>query len=96
MLYKPTRDRIIVKPNKPDKPEGKIILMDGEIPSEGVIVAIGPGRKDKHGKLIPMKLRVGETILYNKGAGMPLEDGLLLLEYNYLIAKDKLDQQSTT
>jgi chaperonin GroES len=71
LSLKPLGDRVVVKPL--EAPEEKvlasgIIIPDSETkekPSKGKIVAVGPGRYDD-GKLVPMSVKVGETVLFTK------------------------------
>ena len=61
---------------------GGIIIPDTakEKPSQGEIVAIGPGGRDESGKLIPIDLKVGDTILFGKWSGTEVKiDGQDLL-----------------
>ena len=51
-----------------------------EKPSQGEIVAVGPGGRDEAGKLIPIDLKVGDTILFGKWSGTEVKiDGQDLL-----------------
>ena len=74
MRLKPVNDKIVVKPsekNNEEKTVGGIILpdtvQDGSL-VEGNVVAIGDGMYSASGKLIPVVVDVGDTILYNKNA----------------------------
>ena len=61
---------------------GGIIIPDTakEKPSQGEIVAVGPGGRDEAGKLIPIDLKVGDTILFGKWSGTEVKiDGQDLL-----------------
>ena len=61
---KPLADRVLVKPAEAEqKTAGGIIIPDTakEKPQKGVVVAVGPGKKDE-----PMTVKVGETVLYGK------------------------------
>ena len=72
MNIKPLGDRVLVEPAKPkEKVEGGIIIPDTakEKPQEGKVIAVGPGKRDESGKLIPMDVKVGDRILYGKYAG---------------------------
>ncbi len=69
-LIKPLADRVVVRPSRADEkklPSGIIIpdTVDKEKPATGVVVAVGPGRYDD-GDLLPMSLKVGDTILFSK------------------------------
>ncbi len=87
----PLGDRIIVKPleAKEIKKNG-IIIPDTvkEKPMEGEIVAIGKGRTTDDGKLIPMEVKIGDTILYGKYSGteVKIEDE----EYLWMKEEDVL------
>ena len=74
MRLKPVNDKIVVKPNEKNKEEktaSGIILpdtvQDGTL-IEGEVVAVGEGMYSANGKLIPVVVDVGDTILYNKNA----------------------------
>uniref|UniRef100_A0A7C4M130 Co-chaperonin GroES n=1 Tax=candidate division CPR3 bacterium TaxID=2268181 RepID=A0A7C4M130_UNCC3 len=70
MKILPTQDKILVKPIKEDKPQvGGIIIpetVSGERPQKGEILAVGPGRKNPDGKIIPINLKVGDKIIFSK------------------------------
>ena len=72
MGFKPLHDRVLVRRlGEEDKTAGGIIIPDTaqEKPSEGKIVAVGPGTRDKDGNLVPSELKVGDTILFGKWSG---------------------------
>ena len=72
MGFKPLHDRVLVRRlGEEDKTAGGIIIPDTaqEKPSEGKIVAVGPGARDKDGNLVPLELKVGDTILFGKWSG---------------------------
>ncbi len=79
---KPLADRVLVEPAEAEqKTAGGIIIPDTakEKPQKGVVVAVGPGKKDE-----PMTVKVGDVVLYGKYAGTELQ-----LEGNtYLIMKE--------
>jgi len=81
---KPLGDRVVVEPTeKEERTASGIILPETakEKPQEGEILAIGPGRRDDDGKLIPMDVKKGDTVLYAKYAGteVKIEDKKLLI-----------------
>jgi chaperonin GroES len=55
-----------------------------ERPQEGKVVAVGPGRKDDEGKLIPMDVKMGDRVLYAKYGGTEVK----LEDKKYLILKE--------
>ena len=92
LKIKPLADRVIVKPseNAENKTPGGIIIPDTakEKPQEGKIVAVGPGRTDDNGAIIPMNVKVGEKVLYSKYGGSELkyegEEYLIMSESDIL------------
>jgi chaperonin GroES len=72
MKVKPLNDRVLVKRLEAQETvRGGIIIPDSakEKPLEGEVVAVGPGRYDEHGKLIPMSVKAGQRVLVGKYAG---------------------------
>ncbi len=72
MQIKPLHDRVLVEPlDAEDKTAGGIISPDTaqEKPMEGKIVAVGNGYKDDDGKITPLDVKAGDTVLYGKFAG---------------------------
>jgi chaperonin GroES len=83
MKFRPLHDRVVVKRIDAEaKTAGGIIIPDTakEKPSEGEILAIGPGGRDEAGKLIPIDLRVGDRVLFGKWSGSEVKiDGVEVL-----------------
>jgi chaperonin GroES len=83
MKFRPLHDRVVVKRiEAEEKSAGGIIIPDTakEKPSQGEIVAVGPGGRDETGKLIPIDLQVGNVILFGKWSGTEVKiDGQDLL-----------------
>ena len=83
MKFRPLHDRIAVERIDAEaKSAGGIIIPDTaqEKPSQGTIIAIGPGGRDEGGKLIPIDLKVGDTVLFGKWSGTEVKiDGQDLL-----------------
>ena len=87
MKFRPLHDRVVVKRIDAEaKSAGGIIIPDTaqEKPSQGEVVAVGPGGRDEAGKLIPIDLRVGERVLFGKWSGTEVvldgEDLLIMKE----------------
>jgi chaperonin GroES len=87
---KPLHDRIIVKRvEEEEKTKGGIIIPDTakEKPQQGKVVSVGNGRKDD-GKVIPLDVKAGDTILFGKYSGTEIkldgEDHLILREEDVL------------
>ena len=87
MKFRPLHDRVVVERiNAEDKSKGGIIIPDTaqEKPSQGEVIAVGPGGRDEAGKLIPIDVRVGDRILFGKWSGTEVKiDGV-----EYLIMKE--------
>jgi len=84
---RPLQDRVVVKAlDSETKTKGGIIIPDTakEKPQQGKVVAAGPGARSEDGKLTPMGVKVGDTILYGKWSGTEVkiegEDLLIMKE----------------
>ena len=87
MKFRPLHDRVVVKRIDPDaKSAGGIIIPDTaqEKPSQGEIIAVGPGGSDEAGKLIPIDLKVGDRVLFGKWSGTEVK----VDSVDYLIMKE--------
>jgi len=72
LKFRPLHDRVVVKRiTAENKSAGGIIIPDTaqEKPSQGEIIAVGPGGRDEAGKLIPIDVKVGNTVLFGKWSG---------------------------
>jgi chaperonin GroES len=87
MNVKPLGDRVLVHPIEQEEvKKGGIIIPDTakEKPQEGKVVAVGPGKRDDNGKLIPMDVKKGDRVLYSKYGGTEIKiDGK-----DYLIMRE--------
>ena len=87
MKFRPLHDRVVVKRiDAEEKSAGGIIIPDTarEKPSQGEIIAVGPGGRDESGKLVPLDVQVGNRILFGKWSGTEVKiDGV-----EYLIMKE--------
>ena len=85
MTLKPLGDRVIVKRDEvEDKTASGLYLSrdSKEKPQTGVVVAVGEGKRDKDGALIPMPVKVGDKVLYGKFGGTEVtvdEEELLIV-----------------
>ena len=85
MKFRPLHDRVVVKCiDAEEKSAGGIIIPDTakEKPSQGEVIAVGPGGRDEAGKLIPIdiKVKVGDRVLFGKWSGTEVKiDGQELL-----------------
>jgi chaperonin GroES len=73
MKIVPLGDRVLVEPQKENDEvkKGGIIIPDTakEKPQEGEVIAVGKGKFDDNGKLIPMNVKVGDRVLMPKYGG---------------------------
>lgn len=89
MNFRPLHDRVLVQPlDGEEKTAGGIIIPDTakEKPSEGKIIAAGPGAKTEDGKILPMEVKVGDLVLFGKWSGTEVKiDGV---EYSIMKESD--------
>ena len=80
---RPLADRVIVKPiEASESKKGGIIIPDTakEKPQEGQVVALGTGKRDDDGKLIPFTVKKGDKVLISKYGGTEIKiDGDMYL-----------------
>ena len=72
MKLRPLQDRVLIRRVEPEaKTAGGIFIPDTaqEKPMEGEIVAVGPGTRDKDGKLHPLDVKPGDRVLFGKWSG---------------------------
>ena len=84
MKFRPLHDRVLVRRIEEEtKTKGGIIIPDSaqEKPSQGEILAAGPGARDTNGALVPLDVKVGDRILFSKWSGseIKLDDKELLV-----------------
>ena len=83
MKFRPLHDRVLVRRLvAAEKTAGGIIIPDTakEKPSQGEVIAVGPGGRDEAGKLLPIDLKVGDRVLFGKWSGTEVKiDGQDLL-----------------
>ncbi|MCC8980824.1 co-chaperone GroES [Bradyrhizobium acaciae] len=87
MKFRPLHDRVVVKRiDAEEKTAGGIIIPDSakEKPSQGEVIAVGPGGRDETGKLTPIDVKVGDRVLFGKWSGTEVkidgEDLLIMKE----------------
>jgi chaperonin GroES len=87
MGFKPLHDRIAVRRVKQEeKTAGGIIIPDTaqEKPSEGIVVSVGSGARDKDGNVVALVLKAGDKVLFGKWSGTEIkidgEDLLIMQE----------------
>jgi len=87
MKFRPLHDRVVVKRIDADeKSPGGIIIPDTakEKPSQGEVIAVGPGARDETGKIVALDLKAGDIVLFGKWSGTEVkldgEDLLIMKE----------------
>ena len=100
MKFRPLHDRVVVRRLEgKGTSKGGIIIPDTakEKPQEGEVLAIGPGRRDESGKLIPIDLKPGDVILFGKWSGTEIKiDGEDLLIMNEADIMGVIDVAAST
>jgi chaperonin GroES len=91
MKFRPLHDRVVVKRLEEEtKTTGGIIIPDTakEKPQQGKVVAVGPGARDETGKVTPLDVKAGDTVLFGKWSGTEVkidgEDLLIMKESDIL------------
>jgi len=87
-------DNVLVSIEEPKETKiGGIIIPDTakEKPQEGKIVLVGPGKMSSDGKLLPMNVKVGDIVLFEKYAGREIkidnEKYMIISQDNILFIK---------
>ena len=76
MNIRPLHDRVIVKRVEAERTTASgIVIPDsaGEKPDQGEVLAVGPGKRDDHGKQIALDVKVGDRVLFGKYAGQAVK-----------------------
>ena len=94
MNLQPLEDRIVVRPSESEETTASgLVIPDTakEKPQRGEVLAAGPGRRSEQtGELIPLDVKVGDTVVYSKYGGTEITiDGedLLILTSRDVLAK---------
>jgi chaperonin GroES len=96
MKLQPLEDRIVVRPGESEETTASgLVIPDTakEKPQQGEVLAVGPGRRtETGGDLVPVDVKVGDTVVYSKYGGTEIAvDGedLLILSSRDVLAKIK-------
>lgn len=88
----PLEDRVVIRPaEEAESMRGSLYIPDTakEKPTQGEVVAVGPGRVEK-GERIKMEVAVGDTVIYGKYSGTPYTvdgDELIIIKASDILAK---------
>jgi chaperonin GroES len=92
MKIRPLQDRVLVKRvEEEQKTKGGIIIPDSakEKPIQAKVIAVGAGKRDKDGKIIPLDVKAGDKVLFSKYSGSEIKidgDEHLILREDDLLA----------
>ncbi len=99
MKFRPLHDRVVVRRVEADqKSAGGIIIPDTakEKSQEGEVLAVGPGARDEQGRLVPLDVKPGDTVLFGKWSGTEVkidgEDLLIMKESDIMGVLEKQSQ----
>lgn len=84
-LFKPLYDRVLIVVDEQDQKKGNVLLPDSkEKPCTGTIVAVGNGARNENGTVVPLCVKCGDKVLFNKWAGTEIK----LEGVDYLVLKE--------
>lgn len=70
LSFRPAGDRVLVKPESvEEKTASGIIIPDTarkEKPETGVVVAVGEGKRNEKGDVLPMRYKIGDKVMFSK------------------------------
>ena len=85
-MIKPLSDYVLLEKTPSEKKVGSIILTsEKKVGNVASVVAVGPGKKDEDGKLVPMSVKPGDRVVYREYAGTDIEDE----GKKYILLKDE-------
>ena len=67
MKFTPLHDKVLVKRTEEEEKSAGGIVLPGsatEKPSQGEVVAVGPGKKTENGDVSPVGVAVGDTVIF--------------------------------
>jgi chaperonin GroES len=89
----PLSDKLVLRPIVQEEVlSSGIVIPDTakEKPNQGEVIAVGPGRRDDDGKIVPMEVAVGDRVLYAKYTGQEIKvenEELIVLAERDLLCK---------
>jgi chaperonin GroES len=92
LKLQPLEDRIVIMPSdEAESMRGGLYIPDTakEKPTQGEVIAVGPGRVEK-GQRVPMDLKVGDNVIYGKYSGTPFQlggDEVIIIKASDVLAK---------
>jgi chaperonin GroES len=89
MKIKPLADYVLIEPIKEEEKTKAGILLpqtaEKEKPEQGKVIAVGPGKRDEKGNLIPPTVKPGQKVLFKKYS----PDEIKVDDKEYLICKEE-------
>ena len=88
----PLEDRAVIRPaEEAESMRGPLYIPDTakEKPTQGEVLAVGPGRMEK-GARIPMEIKAGDQVIYGKYSGTPYQvgdDELIIIKASDILAR---------
>jgi chaperonin GroES len=88
----PLEDRVVILPSdEAESMRGGLYIPDTakEKPTQGEVIAVGPGRLEK-GQRVKMDVQAGDKVIYGKYSGTPYEvgdDELIIIKASDILAK---------
>jgi chaperonin GroES len=76
MKFRPLQDRVLIRGvEQENKTAGGILIPDTakEKPTEGEVIAVGPGARSEDGKIHPLDVKVGDRVLFGKWSGTEIK-----------------------
>ena len=96
MKLRPLHDNVLVKRTEEEETSSGGIILSGsakEKPSQGEVVAVGPGKVSESGDSVTMNVSVGDTVIFGQYGGNEIklndEDFLILIERDILGVVEK-------
>lgn len=86
--FRPIGDRVLIKRLEGEqKTAGGIFIPDAakEKAQEGTVIAVGPGRLDRDGRVIPAQVKVGDQIYFGKYTGTEAGDDYLIVREDEIL-----------
>lgn len=88
MKIKPLFDYVLIEPMPEEQKTKAGILLpetaEKEKPEQGKVIAVGTGKRDSSGKIIPLEVKVGQRVLFTKYGPNEIK----IDNKDYLIAKE--------
>jgi chaperonin GroES len=89
--FKPIEDRVLIAVQEASETTAGGIIIPGNVesrPSQGTVLAKGPGRRGKKGQIRPLDVNVGDLVLFPEYAGSKIQiagDDFLILREDELL-----------